>query len=127
MDDNSLMPFGSKKDMKLGDINDGYLLKLYDRQADRLPADLKAYIEDRIPVLRHHTSHPQLISYLQKSNKWVLKSQQMFGGNKAKSKQSIMKAGLKKGIAAGDVIGGGSGFGGHFLAVHGYKYLGERK
>lgn len=52
MDDNSLMPFGKKKGEKLGDISNGYLLTLYDRQKEKLSAELIDYIEDRIPVLR---------------------------------------------------------------------------
>lgn len=47
----------------------------------------------------------------------------MFGGNKAQSKKSITKAGLKKGLPKSEIIAGGSGYGGHFRAVQGYKYL----
>lgn len=61
-----------------------------------------------------HTSHPQLIGYLNYSKKWVLKSQAMFGGNKQASK-AVKK--LKGPIA---------GFGGHFRAVQGFKYIGDR-
>jgi uncharacterized protein (DUF3820 family) len=50
MDDNSIMPFGKYKGKKLSEISDGYLLKLYD--AGKTSGALKAYIEDRIPVLR---------------------------------------------------------------------------
>lgn len=52
MDDNSLMPFGAKKGQKLGDISNGYLLKLYDLQKGKMPKALKEYIEQRIPILR---------------------------------------------------------------------------
>lgn len=52
MDDNSIMLFGTKKGKKLGEITNGYLQKLFDTQKDKLPQDLKDYIEDRIPVLR---------------------------------------------------------------------------
>lgn len=64
----------------------------------------------KLPTL-FHTSHPQLIGYLNASKKWVLKSQQMFGGSKKKSKKSI---------------GAGSGYGGHFRAVQGFKYIGSK-
>jgi GNAT superfamily N-acetyltransferase len=70
-----------------------------------------------------HTSHPQLIGYLKGSKKWVLKSQQMFGSNKAGSRRSIAKAQKKSG---GIMQGGGSGYGGHFRAVQGFKYIGEK-
>lgn len=69
-----------------------------------------------------HTSHPQLIGYLQNSKKWILKSQQLFGGDKAKSSKSITKANK----ATGKRMGSATGFGGHFRAVQGYKYLGDR-
>ena len=64
-----------------------------------------------------HTSHPQLIGYLNASKKWVLKSQAMFGGNAAKSAKSIQKAG-------GSVAS--TGYGGHFRAVQGFKYIGDK-
>lgn len=72
----------------------------------------------KLPVT-FHTSHPQLIGYLKSSPKWVLKSQQLFGGNRAKSQASIRKA------LAGTSLGRlATGFGGHFRAVQGFKYIG---
>lgn len=76
----------------------------------------------RLPTL-FHTSHPQLIGYLNYSKKWVLKSQQMFGTNKAKSKKSIARSQTKTG---GIMASGGSGYGGHFRAVQGFKYIGTK-
>ena len=74
----------------------------------------------KLPTL-FHTSHPQLIAYLNRNPKWILKSQMLYGGNKAKSGRSISKAQRgKSGIASK----GTSGFGGHFRAVQGFKYLG---
>lgn len=70
----------------------------------------------QLPTL-FHTSHPQLIGYLGHSKKWVLKSQQMYGGNKVKSRNSLRRA--------NNDIGGGTGYGGHFRAVQGFKYIGE--
>jgi GNAT superfamily N-acetyltransferase len=62
-----------------------------------------------------HTSHPQLIGYLQKSKKWVLKSQQLHG-NKSRIKMQI-----------GSPYGGTKKFmGGHFRAVQGFKYIGDK-
>ena len=77
--------------------------------------------EKKLPTF-FHTSHPQLIGYLKNSPKWVLKSQQMFGGNKVKSAASIKRANLAKTNIAGG--GSGIGYGGHFRAVQGYKYIG---
>lgn len=68
-----------------------------------------------------HTSHPQLIGFLKYSKKWVLKSQQMFGGNKAKSGKTIRRAQRAKGAEMQMSAGG---YGGHFRAVQGFKYIG---
>jgi GNAT superfamily N-acetyltransferase len=64
----------------------------------------------RLPTL-FHTSHPQLVGYLKRSPLWVLKSQQMGGGDKVKSARSMK--------------GSGTGYGGHFRAVQGFKYIGK--
>jgi len=73
----------------------------------------------KFPTL-FHTSHPQLVGFLKYSKNWVLKSQNMYGGNKARSKRSIKKAGNSS------MPSGGSGFGGHFRAVQGFKYIGKK-
>lgn len=69
----------------------------------------------KLPTM-FHTSHPQLIGYLKRSKKWVLKSQQMYG-NKSRfskgGKKTIPKDGKKF-------------MGGHFRAVQGFKYIGDR-
>jgi len=67
----------------------------------------------RLPTL-FHTSHPQLAGYLKASKKWVLKSRQMGGGKKSKSAMSFSNAGLIS-----------LGYGGHFRAVQGFKYVGD--
>lgn len=61
-----------------------------------------------------HTSHPQLVQFLKRSKDWRQVSAVMNGGNKAKSKKSILKSGGQIGI----------GYGGHFRAVQGFKYIG---
>lgn len=68
-----------------------------------------------------HTSHPQLCAALRRSDKWVQTSGSMYGSNKGRSASSILKSHKKqgkKGIA--------TGYGGHFRAVQGFKYIGER-
>lgn len=89
----------------------------------------------RYPTL-FHTSHPQLIGFLKFSKRWVLKSQQMFGGNRVKSRDSINKAhrgekataikygsgSHKKGLGSSNAS---TGYGGHFRAVQGFKFLGN--
>lgn len=68
-----------------------------------------------------HTSHPQLIGYLNSSKKWVLKSQQLYGSDKVKSGKSIART-------TTGTIGkkNRGGYGGHFRAVQGFKYIGDK-
>lgn len=66
-----------------------------------------------------HTSHPQLCGYLRNSKVWVQKSAMLYGGNKAKSIKSIAKSTKQ--------VRSGSGYGGHFRAVQGFKYLGNEE
>jgi tRNA(Met) C34 N-acetyltransferase TmcA len=77
----------------------------------------------KLPTL-FHTSHPQLIAYLKNSPDWVLKSQQMYGGNKVKSQRSIAKANILKDESIGK---NATGYGGHFRAVQGFKYIGHNE
>ena len=78
----------------------------------------------KLPTI-FHTSHPQLIAYLTRNPKWILKSQRLFGGNKRASFSSIKKSSTK--MSKSEMkFNGGSGFGGHFRAVQGFKYLGDR-
>ena len=69
-----------------------------------------------------HTSHPQLCGYLRHSSRWVQCSAVLYGGNKTKSAKSIMKSQKKN--KSKNVIG--VGYGGHFRAVQGFKYIGEK-
>ena len=64
-----------------------------------------------------HTSHPQLANYLRKSPLWVQTNAQLYGANKKKSMESIIRTG--KGLMKG------SGYGGHFRAIQAFKYLGK--
>lgn len=66
-----------------------------------------------------HTSHPQLCAALRRSDKWVQVSAKLYGDNKRKSIKSHSKSAEKKGK---EHIG--SGFGGHFRAIQGFKYIG---
>jgi GNAT superfamily N-acetyltransferase len=71
----------------------------------------------KLPTL-FHTSHPQLVGYLKRSPKWVLKSQQMGGGKKVAHKGKSVTGGMGAAPQAG--------YGGHFRAVQGFKYLGDK-
>lgn len=60
-----------------------------------------------------HTSHPQLVQFLKRSKDWRQVSAVMNGASRVRSNASLVKSGS---------IGGG--FGGHFRAVQGFKYIG---
>jgi GNAT superfamily N-acetyltransferase len=63
-----------------------------------------------------HTSHPGLCAALRRDHKWRQVSARLYGGRKLKSRKSIAKGSLK--IKAG--------YGGHFRAVQGFRYIGAR-
>ncbi len=65
-----------------------------------------------------HTSHPQLCGYLRNSKLWKQTSAKLHGDNKLKSAKSIRSS---KGCSTVK----SSGYGGHFRAVQGFKYLGR--
>ena len=67
-----------------------------------------------------HTSHPQLCETLRRSEKWVQVSARLYGDNKGKSIKSHERSATKQGKEHL-----GSGFGGHFRAVQGFKYISE--
>ena len=64
-------------------------------------------------VTYFHTSHPQLAAALRRQHCWAQCSAVLYGGNRVKSRQSIHKS-----------IGTKAGYGGHFRAVQGFKYVG---
>lgn len=76
--------------------------------------------ERRMPTL-FHTSHPGLTAGLRRSPDWVQTSAVLHGGSRAKSRRSIARSARK---GRGRVIGN-AGYGGHFRAVQGFRYLGE--
>ena len=67
----------------------------------------------RMPTL-FHTSHPGLCAALRRRREWVQVSAALHGGNKTSSARTIR--------SSGGIIG--SGYGGHFRAVQGFRYLG---
>lgn len=69
-----------------------------------------------------HTSHPQLCAALRRGKKWRQTSASLHGDNKKKNQKSIVasaRAKNKKNFV-------GTGYGGHFRAVQGFKYTGGR-
>lgn len=65
-----------------------------------------------------HTSHPQLCQALRRNPKWVQVSAHLFGDNKLKTAKSINESTTSTQKSAG--------YGGHFRAVQGFKYIGEQ-
>lgn len=72
----------------------------------------------RLPML-FHTSHPGLCASFRRDRRWRQTSAVLHGGNKGKSARSLSAAARRQGE-----VGIGSGFGGHFRAVQGFKYVG---
>jgi GNAT superfamily N-acetyltransferase len=64
-----------------------------------------------------HTSHPQLCAALRRDRRWAQVSATLHGANKARSRAHM--------VQAGSLIT--SGYGGHFRAVQGFRYIGERE
>lgn len=66
-----------------------------------------------------HTSHPGLASALRRSDRWTQVSARLVGESKARSRDSIARSAERRGFAQT-----GAGYGGHFRAVQGFRYLG---
>jgi tRNA(Met) C34 N-acetyltransferase TmcA len=73
----------------------------------------------RVPTL-FHTSHPGLCAALRRDPRWTQVSAMLVGENRARSVMQMRKA-----VERGRMAAVGSGFGGHFRAVQGFRYLGE--
>lgn len=66
-----------------------------------------------------HTSHPQLCASLRRDRRWRQVSAALHGVNKGKSRSSLHATKADK------TAGMGTGYGGHFRAVQGFRYYGE--
>lgn len=66
-----------------------------------------------------HTSHPGLASALRRSPRWTQVSAALVGQHKGRSRASIDRSAARAGV-----VMRGSGYGGHFRAVQGFRYLG---
>lgn len=90
----------------------------------------------RVKAGYFHTSHPGLCAALRRDPRWEQVSAVLFGGNKRKSFTSIKTSAkvtkVQKGVSAiGSNLNGvqwspTAGYGGHFRAVQGFKYRGEK-
>ena len=74
----------------------------------------------KMPTL-FHTSHPGLVAALRRMGEWRQVSAAMCGGNRARCKSTLASSSLK---AGSNLIGGG--YGGHFRAIQGFRYVGKR-
>lgn len=75
-----------------------------------------------------HTSHPGLCAALRRDKRWVQVSANLYGNNRVRSHNSIVKAAAKVGgwsKSGRSRANAGGGYGGHFRAVQGFRYLGE--
>jgi len=70
----------------------------------------------KMPTL-FHTSHPGLCQALRRDKNWRQVSAVLYGGNKNRSRLAIIKS---------ETCKGRTGYGGHFRAVQGFRYLGTR-
>lgn len=90
-----------------------------------LDAVCQAWAEGRnryarpMPTL-FHTSHPGLAAALRRSPRWTQVSAMLCGDQKGRSLATLARSRERKGLPAQTV---GTGFGGHFRAVQGFRYL----
>ena len=66
-----------------------------------------------------HTSHPQLCESLRRDPRWRQVSGVLHGVNKGASRGTMAVAAARSGSMAG------TGYGGHFRAVQGFRYYGQ--
>ena len=74
-----------------------------------------------LPTL-FHTSHPGLCAALRRSPLWTQVSARLYGESKARCRRSIEAARKRNGTL--QTLGGAQGYGGHFRAVQGFRYIG---
>lgn len=84
----------------------------------QLEGDERSRLPGRKLTTIFHTSHPGLCAALRRSPGWRQVSAALYGGNKRKSAATIRRSHGGKGM--------GIGYGGHFRAVQGFRYVGEK-
>ncbi|MCL2829976.1 MAG: ABC transporter ATP-binding protein [Betaproteobacteria bacterium] len=68
-----------------------------------------------------HTSHPGLATALRRNPAWTQVSARLYGENKVRCSESLERSAVRHGRPKSHH----GGFGGHFRAVQGFRYLGE--
>lgn len=74
-----------------------------------------------LPTL-FHTSHPGMCAALRRSPLWTQVAARLYGENKARSARSMTRSRERAGTLQS--LGRPSGYGGHFRAVQGFRYIG---
>jgi GNAT superfamily N-acetyltransferase len=68
-----------------------------------------------------HTSHPGLAAGLRRNPRWTQLSGRLIGENRVRCMESMQRSADRKGVEGADQ----AGYGGHFRAVQGFRYLAE--
>lgn len=95
----------------------GVGLRFLDAVCERWRTGQNRYSKPMLTLF--HTSHPGLAAALRRSTRWTQVSARLVGESKARSKASMLRSGERHGHTTG------TGYGGHFRAVQGFRYLGE--
>lgn len=77
---------------------------------------------DRVRAAYFHTSHPGLVAALKRDPRWTCVSSNLYGGNKARSARTMKESQRRQGAETSI----GTGYGGHFRAVQGWKFTKDR-
>lgn len=96
----------------------GVGLRFLDAVCERWRQGLNRY--ERPMFTLFHTSHPGLASALRRSSSWTQVSARLVGDDKVRSAASVNASAKKLGWDAP----GSAGYGGHFRAVQGFRYIG---
>lgn len=97
----------------------GVGLRFLDAVCERWRVGQNRY--ERPMLTLFHTSHPGLASALRRSSSWTQVSARLVGDDKVRSAQSVNASAKRLGWKAP----GSTGYGGHFRAVQGFRYLGS--
>ena len=79
---------------------------------------------DRVKAVYFHTSHPGLAAALRRDTRWIQCSAKLHGEDKRRSAAS-MRLSMQRHPRPKSERVSPCGFGGHFRAVQGFKYIGE--
>ena len=71
-----------------------------------------------------NTSHPGLAAALRRNPQWTQVSAALYGADKLRCRDSLRRSALKHGKDTGKAHSA-TGYGGHFRAVQGFRYLGN--